>query len=252
MRPLTRPGLALAIALAVVAVPFLASGALATPNAPKAPAANSTTYQDSSGEDPAAPDITTITVSNDDAATITFKITIPNRAQYSSDVAVVMFLDSDANQATGDPESLGADYIIQLIQGEVLLFKWDGATTRSARRRHRLDSSWASGATIKINASELGNTRKLSFDVTAVSGVVVRPDDRRDRLYDLQARLRADDRLLHVPAHGHEADPRRAEPQADAGPTRRRTLVHAAARRRAFGHGGGRAERARHVHRARR
>ncbi len=175
MRPLTRPGQALAIALAVVAVPFLASGALATPNAPKAPAANSTTYQDSSGEDPAAPDITTITVSNDDAATITFKISIPNRVQYSSDVAVVMFLDSDANQATGDPESLGADYIIQLIQGEVLLFKWDGSDYTLSSTQASLNSSWASGATIKINASDLGNTRKLNFDVTAVSGIVFDP-----------------------------------------------------------------------------
>jgi hypothetical protein len=175
VRPLTRPGQALAIALAVVAVPFLAPGALATPNAPRAPAANSTTYQDSSGEDPAAPDITTITVSNDDAATITFKISIPNRVQYSSDVAVVMFLDSDANQATGDPESLGADYIIQLIQGEVLLFKWDGSDYTLSATQASLNSSWASGATIKINASDLGNTRKLNFDVTAVSGIVFDP-----------------------------------------------------------------------------
>jgi hypothetical protein len=172
---LTRPGQALAIALAVVALPFLASGALATPTAPKAPAANSTTYQDSAGEDPAAPDITTITVSNDDAATITFRINIPNRAQYSSDIGVVMFVDSDANQATGDPESLGADYIIQLIQGEILLFKWDGSDYTLSATQSSLNSSWSSGPTIKINASDLGNTRKFNFDVTAVSGIVFDP-----------------------------------------------------------------------------
>ena len=63
VRPLTRPGQALALALAVLAVPFLASGALAEPTAPAAPAANSTTYQDSVGEDPTAPDITTIVAS---------------------------------------------------------------------------------------------------------------------------------------------------------------------------------------------
>ncbi len=78
------------------------------------------TFNDSVGEDPAAPDVTTIVVSNDDAATLSFKINIPNRAQYAADVALIMFLDSDANQATGDPESLGADFIIQLIQGEIL------------------------------------------------------------------------------------------------------------------------------------
>jgi len=161
--------LVLAIAVALVALPTAASGAL---SAPQAPVANTTTFNDSVGEDPAAPDITTIVASNDDAATISFKINIPNRAQYSADIAVVMFLDSDANQATGDPESLGADYIIQLIQGEALLFKWDGSDFTISPTQASLSSAWASGPTIRINASDLNNTRKLLFDVTAVSGIV--------------------------------------------------------------------------------
>ena len=167
-----RPGQALAIALALVAVPIFASGALAKPSAPAAAAANSTTFNDSVGEDPAAPDITTIVASNDDAATISIKINIPNRPQYAADIAVVMFLDSDANQATGDPESLGADYIIQLIQGEILLFKWDGSDFTISSTQASLSYAWAGGPTIRINASELSNTRKLLFDVTAVSGLV--------------------------------------------------------------------------------
>jgi hypothetical protein len=169
VRPLTRPLLVLAIAVALVALPTAASGAL---SAPQAPVANTTTFNDSVGEDPAAPDITTIVASNDDAATISFKINIPNRAQYSADIAVVMFLDSDANQATGDPESLGADYIIQLIQGEALLFKWDGSDFTISPTQASLSSAWASGPTIRINASDLNNTRKLLFDVTVVSGIV--------------------------------------------------------------------------------
>jgi hypothetical protein len=169
VRPLTRPWLVLATAVALVALPSAASGAF---SAPQAPAANSTTYNDSVGEDATAPDITTIVASNDDAATITFKISIPNRPQYTADIAIVMFLDSDANQSTGDPESLGADYIIQLIQGEVLLFKWDGSDFSISPTQASLSSSWAGGPTIRINASDLSNTRKLLFDVTAVSGIV--------------------------------------------------------------------------------
>jgi hypothetical protein len=172
VRPLTRPGQALAIALAVFAVPIFASGALAKPGAPATVAANSTTYNDSVGEDAAAPDITTIVASNDDAATISIKINIPNRPQYAADIAVVMFLDSDANQSTGDPESLGADYIIQLIQGEILLFKWDGSDFTVSATQASLSYVWASGPTIRVNASDLSNTRKLLFDVTAVSGLV--------------------------------------------------------------------------------
>ena len=172
LRPLIRPWLVLAIAVADVALPTAASGAR---SAPKAQASNTTTYNDSVGEDPAAPDVTTIVVSNDDAATISFKINIPNRAQLSADVAVVMFLDSDANQATGDPESLGADFIIQLIQGEILLFKWDGSDFTLSATQASLSYAWASGPTVRINASDLNNTRKLLFDVTVVSGIVFDP-----------------------------------------------------------------------------
>ena len=74
MRPLTRPGLLLAIVVAVVALPTVASGAFSSPAAPEAVAANSTTYQDSSGENPAAPDITTLTVSNTDAGMLSFRV----------------------------------------------------------------------------------------------------------------------------------------------------------------------------------
>ena len=72
-----RPVLGLAVLAAVIAV------------AP-AGAANTVTYPDSTGENPAAPDITTIVVSNDDAGMITFKINIPNRAHCTRDILVDM------------------------------------------------------------------------------------------------------------------------------------------------------------------
>lgn len=175
VRPLTRPWLLLAIAVVVVALPTVASGAFSTPAAPAGPAANTTTYQDSTGEEAGSPDITTIVVSNDDAATISFRINTPSKAQYSADVAIVMFIDSDANQSTGDPESLGADYIIQLIQGEILLFKWDGSDFTLSSTQASLNYSWSNGPTIRINASDLNNTRKFNFDVTAVAGLAFDP-----------------------------------------------------------------------------
>lgn len=139
-------------------------------------ASNTTTYQDSTGENPAAPDITSIVVSNDDAGMITFQIAIPNRPQLTRDILVDMLVDTDGNATTGDPESLGADYAIELFLGEVALFKWDG--TAFTRRvgdppATTLVYSWAGGATIKISAAELGNTKKLGFAVIALSGVAV-------------------------------------------------------------------------------
>ena len=125
MRPLTRrPALVLAIAVAVIALPAAASGALSAPAAPSAIAANSTTYQDSAGENPAAPDITTLTVSNTDAGLVSFRIVIPNRATFSSDMLIALEIDTDNTATTGSPE--GTDYAIEIFQGEAALFRWDG------------------------------------------------------------------------------------------------------------------------------
>ena len=61
MRTLVSLGLVLAAAVAV-ALPAAATGAPASATAPARAAANTATYQDSIGENPAAPDITTIVV----------------------------------------------------------------------------------------------------------------------------------------------------------------------------------------------
>lgn len=172
MRPLKRPWFALAIAVGVVALPAAASGAL---SAPAAPAAGSATFQDSVGEDPTGPDITTIVVSNDDARTITFRINVPNRAQLTQDLVAILSIDSDANQGTGDPDNFGADFILQYIQGEAILFKWDGSDYTLSATQSSLTSLWSSGPTFKINASDLNNTRRLSFDALVVSGVAFDP-----------------------------------------------------------------------------
>jgi hypothetical protein len=139
-------------------------------------ASNTTTYQDSTGENPAAPDITTIVVSNDDAGMLTFQINIPNRPTLTRDLLIDMVVDSDANPATGDPDNLGADYAIELFQGEAALFKWDG--TNFTRRigdppATTLVYSYANGVTFKISAAELGNTTKFGFSVIAISGITV-------------------------------------------------------------------------------
>src|SRR5258708_4080567 len=88
---------------------------------------NSTTYNDSIGEDPAAPDITSIVVSNDDAGNITIQVNISNRPALTSDMLLVLFLDTDQNSSTGDPQTLGADYVIQLEPGAIGLFQWNGS-----------------------------------------------------------------------------------------------------------------------------
>jgi len=179
VRPLTSPGLLVAIAVAVIALPTVASGALPSGTAtPTLVAANSTDYQDSSGENPLAPDITTLTVSNNDAGLISFRINIPNRPTLTRDMLILLFVDTDSNAATGDPESLGADYVIQLFEGEAALFRWDGTDfTRRAGdpAATSLIFAYQGGVTITISAAELGNTKKFGFAVIAISGIVFDP-----------------------------------------------------------------------------
>ncbi len=175
MRAPIRPWIVLAIAVLVVALPAAASGAFSSP---AAPVANSTTYQDSSGENPAAPDITTLTVSNTDAGVIQFRVAIPNRPQFTQDMLLLLFVDSDANPNTGDPTELGADYVIEIFGGEAALFRWDGVNfTRRAGDppATSLIFSYQSGVTITISAAELGNTKKFGFSFVAVSGIVIDP-----------------------------------------------------------------------------
>jgi hypothetical protein len=173
VRLLTRPALFVAIAVALVALPTAASGA---PSSPAAATANTTSYQDSSGENPAAPDITTLTVSNTDAGLISFRIVIPNRATLTQDMLVLLFVDSDANPQTGDPESLGADYVIQVFGGEAALFRWDGSDfTRRAGDppATSLIFGYQGGLTVTMSAAELGNTKAFGFAVIAISGVTI-------------------------------------------------------------------------------
>jgi len=175
VRLLTRPGLAFAIAVAAFALPTIASGGL---SAPAKPASNSVPYQDSTGEDPAGPDITTITVSNDDTGMITFRINIPNRPTLGQDMLFEIWVDSDDNTATGDPELAGVDYVMQLVRGEINLYKWDGSdfTRRFGDPSAvTLSQSYQAGLTVRISAGELGNTKKFKFFVIALSGLVVDP-----------------------------------------------------------------------------
>jgi len=164
----------LALLAATAAVFAAVTGA-----APARPDANKVTFQDSRGEDPAGPDITSIDVSNDNTGLISFKINVPNQSQLSGEKLYDILVDADANPATGDPgdqfSAPGAEYAVELFQQQANLFQWDGQTySRSAAGPSQatlIFQDSPTGPTISINASELGNTKKFSFDVTAISGL---------------------------------------------------------------------------------
>jgi hypothetical protein len=165
-----------ACALKVSLVLLLAGTAVAMPTsalAKRAAArANSQTFTDSTGEDPAAPDVTSIVVSNDDAGLVTFKINISNRPTLTSDMTVLMFLDTDQQATTGDSTASGAEYALELDPGAVSLAKWNGTDYVAAPSQSSVTYSYdATGATVRASAAELGGAKAFNFFVLAVAGI---------------------------------------------------------------------------------
>lgn len=143
---------------------------------PARSSANSATFQDSQGEDPQGPDITTVVASNNDAGLITFDVSIPNRPSLTEDMIIGVNVDADNNRATGDPETDGADYGIELFMGQVNLFRWDGSNfSRRAGDPPQVSLifSYSRGVKITISAAELGDTKRFNFGAIAISGIAV-------------------------------------------------------------------------------
>jgi hypothetical protein len=149
---------------ALVLTPTLAFGGLA------GTASNAQTYPDTTGEDGAAPDITSIAVANDDAGAMSFQINVSNRPALTPDMLFLIFIDSIPS--AGDGQALGADYVLQLIPEGIGLFKWNGAD-------YLFESSSASytystgGPTMRVGAIDLGKPKSINFFVLAVSGITV-------------------------------------------------------------------------------
>jgi hypothetical protein len=190
----------LAVALAAVLGALFAL----TPSGGASPArtaANRVTFEDSTGEDAQGPDITTVVLSNDDRGTLTWVVNVPNRPTLTGDMAFLIFINSDSNSATGDPQLFGTDYIVELdgpISGpaQIGLFRWDGTDfTAVGVPQSSLIFNYANGVTIRLNASELGNARRVQFLVLALTGLVLTPDGQLD---DTNARFDA----APDPGHG--------------------------------------------------
>jgi hypothetical protein len=174
VRTPVRIGITLAVGACLVVLPTAAAAPAGTARV----AANSATFQDSTGEDPAAPDITNIVVSNDDAGIVSFRVNVPNRPTLGQDMLFEIWVDTDNNPATGSPDVGGADYVMQLVRGEISLYKWDGAdyTRRFGDPSAvTMNFSYQAGLTARISAAELGNTKTFKFFVVAISGLVVDP-----------------------------------------------------------------------------
>jgi hypothetical protein len=120
----------------------------------------SQTYTDPTGDSQSAPDVTTVTVSNDAAGNTTFRVTIANRPALAPDDAVLIWLDSDRNPSTG---SYGTDYVVAIAASGSELLKWDG--TDFVRYQHGpFSGSFSAGvATFIVNRVDIGNPASFDF-----------------------------------------------------------------------------------------
>jgi hypothetical protein len=163
-----RLAILIALATVLVAMPAIALGESSRLTS------NSTTYNDSVGEDANAPDVTSVVVSNDDAGNITFQINVSNRPALTPDMFFLLVIDSDQNSTTGAAGFFGADYIIELDPGAVGMFQWNGTDYVPASSQASLTYAYAAtGATIHVSAAELGKTKAFKFGTEAVSGLVI-------------------------------------------------------------------------------
>jgi hypothetical protein len=86
--------------------------------------------QDPAGDSGAAPDVTSVTVTNDARGRITFRLALANRpgGLEASDAAhdlVYVFLNTDRNASTGDVD--GDDYLLQLAGDGFGVARWGGS-----------------------------------------------------------------------------------------------------------------------------
>ena len=132
-------------------------------------AAAATTFTDPAGDSEGAPDITSVVVANDLAGVVTFTIAVANQPVLAADGELVLALDSDADEGTGD--SGGFDYVFDLRGSDQSwsFGHWNGATYDFNVPATTLKIAYSAGvATIAVNRSELSNTRKLDFYVFSV------------------------------------------------------------------------------------
>jgi hypothetical protein len=158
----------------------LALGVAVAPASFARVAANTSSFQDATGENPDGADITSIRVSNNDEGLLTFRINIPTRPAFTDDMRLRVWFDSDLNRETGltSTDVAGRDHFILWDRDGVRLFRCNGASCRSGQPQTTLSSSYRGGATLSINAAELKTTR-FRFTVEAAAGIAYDPATRR-------------------------------------------------------------------------
>ena len=123
-------------------------------------AANTGGFADPTADAHAAPDLSAVAISNDDAGTVTVKLTIANRGLPNPGDLIGIGVDADQNPDTGNAE-YGAEYEVFLVLGETFVFHAtaDGSSIEPTAPPASLQVAAAAGSTtFSFKASDLGIT----------------------------------------------------------------------------------------------
>lgn len=154
--------------------PLALAAVLAAIFASTASASNSGSFLDGAGDAATAPDVTGVTISNDDSGMVTIKVTFANRSAWSADDGIAVGLDTDQNPDSGSL-IYGTEYELDL-QGSGTKFYRAAANGffEEAPPPPSFHASFSGDSvTLTFNASDLGsptgfNVYTLGFDRSAL------------------------------------------------------------------------------------
>jgi hypothetical protein len=145
-----------------------------------APGASPGTYADKSGDSGSAGDITGVDVAADKASgQLIFRIAGSNLSTSPNDLTI-LFIDSDANPATGQANLVGTDYVFAVNDSSYDFEHWDGSDWVATPYNTVHITGGGSGLMISVNRSELGNTSTLNFWARSLNMVDRKSDDAPD------------------------------------------------------------------------
>jgi hypothetical protein len=140
--------------------------------APLAAASNSSPYADPAGDAAAAaPDLTDVQVSNDDAGNVVFRISIPNRTTLGDTDLIALLVDADGKVGTGCARRVfGAEYALDVLAGRYVFGRCIDGQWNFTKRPASFGGSFANSIlTLKANRRDLGSTSRFAFRVGAAA-----------------------------------------------------------------------------------
>jgi hypothetical protein len=142
----------------VLTAALLVFGSTASSAAPLRALSATADFADGAGDSAAAPDVTAVTISNDDQGLISFRITIPNRTALGPNDAIgIPIATDDPNAIRGRRDGDGATFVLGLDGQSAFLLAWNGVEMAEVNPRPpSVTGSFSAGvATITVRQEDL-------------------------------------------------------------------------------------------------